>query len=309
MPQERPAHVGRRRRIDVLERLRGEVAAERIGRLGEHRLLVLGEDHGIGGVDEPRDLLVPAADAQCGGIAERDVQQAVGGIGPVGGAAGLGAVGRQLRDEFRRIRRVVDDLDGARDRARAVQRALRSAQHLDPLRIGEVQVDEQRNLIDVGRHQRHALPGQVRRSARIVGVESANHDVAVAAVGARPEVGNADARQQARDVGEVRDPGRSQLRTRDRRDVVGHVQHVLFAAAGGDDDFLERVARVCGSHLGCAAERGRDGRRERPVRMSDQDQWNLPSNRKSHHSYGRRTLTPPPLLCKGTSHGLKCRDD
>jgi len=56
----------------------------------------------------------------------------------------------------------------------------------------ELQVHIQRDIINVGRHGRHAAPRQVGRIDRVVDVEAANDDEAVAAVGARAKIRDGD---------------------------------------------------------------------------------------------------------------------
>ncbi len=233
-----------------------------------YRLSLSVEYHGVRCVDEAGRFLVVRIHAQCGVFGDGNVQQPIRRVRSVGGVAGVGGIDRQLGIELRRVRLIVDDAYRAGDGARAVKSALRAPQHFDSLDVREIQIDEHGHFVDIGGHQRHAFPGQIRGGSGIIGVQAANDDVAVAAARARTEVRDIDAGHEARDVGQAGDLGRLQRLAGDGRDVVGDVQHVLFAPIGGHHDLFQRIGRVRGECVRCHAERHGDRRRERGVRTA-----------------------------------------
>jgi hypothetical protein len=121
--------------------------------------------------------------------------------------AGVGRIDGHLGIEAGRVRQIVDDADGACHGAGAIERTLWAAQHLDPLDVGEVEIHEHRHFVDVGGYQWNALPRKIRRGDRIIRIQAADDDVAVAAVCPRAQVRYVDAGDEAGEIGQAGDIG------------------------------------------------------------------------------------------------------
>ena len=88
----------------------------------------------------------------------------------------LGVAERRPRPgiEAARVRRVLHEAYRAAEGARAVERALRAAQDLDPVEVLQPQVEVERRVIDIGRDRRHDGRRQrqlTRRAPRCSGRE------------------------------------------------------------------------------------------------------------------------------------------
>ena len=137
--------------LDVGGVVDGEVISRRarIARVGA----------GAGDVIDPAGLLhLPAHQAHCSLLADGHVDEALGHIALATVVDGV-AFQRIASREARSIRLVGDDADGARLRAGAVQRALRTGQRLDAGDVVQVDVQVALNggdglLVEVGAHAR-----------------------------------------------------------------------------------------------------------------------------------------------------------
>ena len=129
--------------------------------------------------------------------------------------------------------------DRAADRVLAVQRALRSAQHLHALYVVEV---EERAL-----DARHVHVIEVDSDARIERLQCVRlADAANVDVGAVRRTASLDeihVRHGSLQTGEVLGLQHAQFVGREGRHGDWHVLHALLAPARGDDHFLERAGR------------------------------------------------------------------
>ena len=243
-------------RVDVLD---AAILGQRRQHVAvDHRVAV-----GIGAIDVRvvDDAVVvdhAGIDTKRDRFGQRDVQQQVGveveAVRPFGHAE----VDARPALELLGIGPVHDVADVARQRAGAVQRALRPAQHLDPVDVLQHEIAEQRRVVDVGRHGRRRRQRHVAVGAG-VDVDAADHDAVGDAGIAVAAILHRHARHRPQRLDGVVDVGTLERFTRHRRDVERNLLHRLVAAGRRDDDFLERGSRLrdgrrhgalqaCGSH-------------------------------------------------------------
>ncbi len=160
-------------RVDVLD---ATVLRQRRQHVAvDHRVAV-----GIGAIDVRvvDDAVVvdhAGIDAERGRFGQRHVQHQVGvEVEPVG-PFGHAEVEARLALEVLRIGLVHDVADVAGQRAGAVQRSLRAAQHLDPGDVLQHEITEQRRVVDVGGHGRRRRQRHVAVGAG-VDVDATDHD-------------------------------------------------------------------------------------------------------------------------------------
>src|SRR5262249_26558372 len=156
-------------------------------------------------VDEAGELRVARVHAQRDRIADGKVEDAIKGIRRTARIVRAGQVRGEVSGQLAQIGLVSNELDRAADGTGAVQRALGTAQDLHSPDIGQVVVDEQRDIIDVSRHQRY---GQIRAEvtrALVRGVQAADDQVAVRAVRPGTQVGGHESGDHARETLQVLD--------------------------------------------------------------------------------------------------------
>ncbi len=125
-----------------------------------------------------------------------------------------------------------DQVDHAADRARAIQRGHRTADHLDALDIGEcidAEIERARGIGCIV--QRHA----VTQHQHLVGVGAANEHAGIAA--GAPGLADTQARDGGECVGQRRVATLLDGLSIDHRDAGGDVVHRCRNARGGNDDF------------------------------------------------------------------------
>ena len=128
-------------------------------------------------VDDAVVLDLADVEAHREGVAERDVEHQVRVEVVAARPVGLPEVHLRLAAERLRVRLVHDVADVAGERTRAIQRALRAAQHFDVVDVLQDEVAEQRRVVDVRRHggrrrERHVAVGAA------VDVDAADDDAA-----------------------------------------------------------------------------------------------------------------------------------
>ena len=164
--------------------------------------------------------------------------------GEAGVRAGRAAVGQReevaaqrQRAAFRvRAARQVAHRTG--QRAGAVQRPLRSEQHLDPLDVVQPEVDRERDVAEVGRDPVVVVVARRLRAVQRVGVQAA-HDDHVAAP--RPLVDYRETGRPARQLRQVVDGPPLDVGPGDRRDAHRDLlQRLLDAGRGNDHRLVER---------------------------------------------------------------------
>ena len=173
-------------------------------------------------------------------VEDRHVQhRRIVAVGPPRQGFRLGR--RHLAIEAVKVRLARHRADDPADRAGAVQRALRPAQHLDPVDIEQFQVRiggavGDRNLVQIERHGRlgQAGEGAVRHAAQ--------QDL----VPPRPQVGDRHARRQGGHADHVGDAATLDLQPGDGGQGRGDLLGRLGAALHGDDDVAELGRRVFG---------------------------------------------------------------
>ena len=189
----------------------------------------------LDGVDEARELGGERGDAQRGLFADRNVD---GTLEVAADVAALNLVQRGFNCALidADLRRIGDIADGARQRARAEQRALGAAQHFDAVQVEQVEVrGEQRHGDDAFVQ----IDADLLLHARLIADDLAGGDAAdgdLALPGAEVLDGKAgDGARQVLDVGNaaVAD-GLFALRA----DGEGHIDQGFFAFACGDDQFF-----------------------------------------------------------------------
>ncbi len=194
-------------------------------------------------------MLAAAIDAQRQVAGERDIEEPL--EIPVEIAEGdrvLGSAGgtHDFAGKVVEFRGSGNDSDRARLRARAIERSLRSAQHLDPLHVVERHCKEYRGLAEVGRYRAHALAGDLGDTLSATGAvrsQSAQRQIVHAAAGARSGIDGHQAGNDAREVVYGRRAGLGDLRRIDDADVVGNALSRLLTALRRDDDLLENGRR------------------------------------------------------------------
>jgi hypothetical protein len=134
-------------------------------------------------------------------------------------------------------------VDGAHRAALGIgaeQRALGTAQHLDAGDVGQLQVHEEGDVVDVVGHRRSGQIGELALAhADVVGGDAADDEVVVHAGAALAIVGRLQADDLVAQAGERVDAVAAELGAADGGDVVGDLQHALVAAGGGDDQFAD----------------------------------------------------------------------
>ncbi len=141
--------------VHVLLRGRdGHGAVQRIVRIGrEHhawitwRAGLLGQIHRV---DEPRNALVPEGAAKSRCVANRRIDNDVSLVSRVIGLVRQRRLDTDINSEFVEVRFLRNVTDGATDRARSIQRSLRSPQHFDAVEIHQFQREEHRRFADIG---------------------------------------------------------------------------------------------------------------------------------------------------------------
>ena len=198
-----------------------------------------------------------AADAKRCLVAERNVGD---GAHRVAGFAVLGRFRRSARTRFERVRRRCggDELDEAAQRACAVERALRTAQHFDALHVERIEVERQ--LRGVDKRGAGAERGFIDISANgagdAAGVEAAQRKTLVA----RLPAGGGEARNVGDVIVEAVRLDAFQRLAGHRGDGLRHFAQKLFALLRGDDD-LAIVGNFL--RLSCRKRQHRSGRNER----------------------------------------------
>ena len=172
---------------------------------------------------------------------------------------GHGHVGTRRGAEGIEIRLLGDEADGAAHRARAVEGALGTAQHLDAIQIEQLRLhgavelavaDGHRYLVDVDADRRRSRHG----------ADAANLDV----VETRSRAGGErDAGHRAGDVVVVGDMMLGELRAADRRYADRDVLDVFGALLRRDDDLLQLARGRFGLPAGRGIARGRLDRERR----------------------------------------------
>ena len=152
------------------------------------------------------------------------------------------------------VRRVAHEVNGSSHGARAVERALRAAQHFDPIHVEEARLGRARG-IDVQDIDGHIIEVNAGGGGARLRRDAADLDVRLA--------GAPVAR-----IGEIRDRTRQLLVVRDvlllegggghRGDADGCLAQRLAGFLGGHDDFAELVRGVA---LGCEGGDGGRGQR------------------------------------------------
>ena len=220
-------------------------------------------------VDPARVLAVPAHDPDRGLLPDRHVDEALGDVArivPVDHVAFEPVTGVEPRG----IGLVRDDADRARLRARAVQRALRTGQRLDPRDVVHVDVEVALDRRDRLLVQVHADAGHRRDGLAVAAGRDAAHvhgrEAGAGAVAATGTRRHGHARQHLHVVPEIVDVQLLELLGAERLDADRHVLHVLRALLRGDDDLFELLLR----HHGLA--RKRDRNRDRRAGNATQDE-------------------------------------
>ena len=175
--------------------------------------------------------------------------------------------------EFAQHRVARDEAHRAAERAGAVERALRTAQHLDPLDVAQQEVGENRRLVDIGRDRRDR-GGRVVAQRVAIDIEAANPDLVDRAGIAEAPVDHRDAGDRAQQFGAVEGLRRLDLVAAHRGDVVGHVDHALLPPRGGNGDdrpFVRILRRLAGVGVVLRLERRCQRRRgeQRPAERLD----------------------------------------
>ncbi|MBV6418364.1 MAG: hypothetical protein CMLOHMNK_03183 [Steroidobacteraceae bacterium] len=278
----------RQREVDLVGRVPGERGApvpdfDRVGVLLHVILGVVAQhpvrrDRNAVGIEpveihvigESRVVEPRAGDAQRRGFAERNVDDSVDAVADIVRAVHFRAGGGDAAGELAGLRGARDVAHGAAEGARAVQRALRTAQHFDPLDVLQQEVRVDGRLVEIGRHRRDgrelvvAIGGTVR-------VHAADHDAVDDAGVAVTAIDDRDAWHGAHQVSVIEDLPAFEDISGDRRDVVGHIDHRFGAPRRRDDDLLERRrstlrgrllrAQLRGRHAGEHGGHGRGDRR------------------------------------------------
>jgi hypothetical protein len=207
-------------------------------------------------VDVARLVLGPAHHADGGLVTDRQVHEALGHVAHVA----FQRAARELdpRVEFTHLRLVGDDADGAGLGAGAVQRALRSRQHLDARHVVDLHVERALDGGDGLLVEVHAHRGQW---ARMVGVLAAGNAAHVGTCEAGTEALVGDVRQEFHVVAEIVDLEFGELFLADGLDGEGHILQAFVALLRRDHDSLEsRFFRLlCLGDAGAGQHRARVG--------------------------------------------------
>ena len=178
------------------------------------------------------------------------------------GAAVLGLGHRQIgiAQERRRIGLLGDQADGARHGARAVERALRTADDLDPLQIIDMQIGIESLHADGGIVQ---IQGDERAFLGVRGVYLVGHQTPhVDDVLSRRHGLHVHRRQLADEIRDAAQPLGIERRRGDHRDRHRNLLHGFVAEpVGADHDFLQRKIVAAGRRV--RARDSRPARRQR----------------------------------------------
>ena len=159
--------------------------------------------------------------------------------------------------EIRQVGRLGDELHETAERVRAVQRALRAAQHFDPRKVGRVEIGtEHRTEGETGaRPERRIVDIDADGGAQILrtGAETAD-DQAIAVPAARLDV---EAGDIGADVGEIVRADAVDKLVADRAHRRGDVEQIFLALVGGDNDLVVGACRA--ALLSAGRRRGDDG--------------------------------------------------
>ena len=153
----------------------------------------------------------------------------------------LAESGLHLCVEAAGVRRVLHESDGAAERSRAIQRALRAAKDLDVIEILQPQVDEQRRLVDIGCHRRNHRRGERKLARGGFAVQTADDQRAAVDAAERSLVGEVDACHGMREPRDVLNAGLIQRGARHRRDADRKILRGHGAPARGDHHLLQRA--------------------------------------------------------------------
>ena len=268
LPQQDRPRGGELRGVRAVDRLGHRVGVE----VGRPRIGPEGKASRVDGRPvRENDALDPAAvvalrgdEAYRRGIAERQVQHAVDFLVDAAARARIGGLRLARGRDCARIRHVGDQLDGAAHRARAVQRPLRTSQHLDPVQVVERRVDlflaelrrgrrRQRRLVEVEADLRGVAPG---------GVEAAHLEFGLTGSGsAHGDTGDGLRKSIEVDDATIRDVLRGH-----GGDARGSRLNVLGALFRRDDHLGELISGIAGcgvGGVGALGERQRHCRRDR----------------------------------------------
>src|SRR5262249_140154 len=123
-------------------------------RIGAYGSAVAIESHEPVRIDESRLVVVVAGDAQREGFSHRQVDCGRGRVARVACFVDRAELDVGIARKFAQLRPPGNDAEGAAERAGAVQRALRAAQHFDALDIVELEVAVDRRVADVSTDRR-----------------------------------------------------------------------------------------------------------------------------------------------------------
>ena len=162
--------------------------------------------------------------------------------------------GREVGAE-RVARPAGDEGERAADRVLAVERALRPAQHLDPLQIEQVELGAADaaviDAVDIDADRR------IEGLQRVGLADAANVDVG--RVGGAAALDDVEVRHRALQAGRVLRLDAVERALAERRDRGRDVLEILLGAPGGDGDHLAIGVDRRRLALGAAADRGRGG--------------------------------------------------
>ena len=209
-------------------------------------------------VDIAAVALVEGDAAECDPVGNRQVDHAFEAAAPIA-MADLVDLGVEAARGHAQFGLVADDADRPGLRRRAVQRALRPGEALDPGDVVDMHVERAAD----GRHRLLVEVGADRRQrARVVAVAAGGDAAHVdhRRSGLRRLV--ADRRQQLGVILEIRDVELVEPPRSDRLDADRHVLQILFALGRGDDDDIAvAVAHLLAGRVGriggrCGGRRG-----------------------------------------------------
>ncbi len=215
------------------------IGQDRLGRHGQERALLIVLD-GVVGVDIAGQIFVAGVDAQGEPIVDRQVDHPVDiAVGPAGAKrAGDGGIDPGVIAAG--VGLVMDRADRAAFRIGPEERALWPSQDLDPLDIGELEIDEDRDFVDVvGDRRRRQIGKFALAHPDIVGRDAPDDEIVVQARAALAIVGGLQTHDLVAQLGEVIDSAVGEDLAADRADIIGNFQNILGAPGGGDHHFAE----------------------------------------------------------------------
>ncbi len=165
----------------------------------------------------------------------------------------VGAVGGKQAGVELIARPAGDEAQGAADRVLAVERALRAAQHLDPLQVEQVELGASDaaviDAVDIDADRR------VEGLQRVRLTDAANEDVG--GVGGAAALDDVEVRHRALQAGRVGRLDAVEAALREGADRGRHALQILLGAAGGDGHFLVGGAQILQIPGGHGGHRGR----------------------------------------------------